>query len=104
MLNCLAPPTNDIRIRQALAKSLNQQVMNKLFGGGLVQISNSPFPKGSQFYSNTAYPAYDIAGAKKLVAAYQKQHGKPTIELVTVPDPRLARVNRCGNRSASPST
>jgi peptide/nickel transport system substrate-binding protein len=92
MLNCLTPPTNDIRIRQALAKSLNQQVMGKLFGGGLVQISNSPFPKGSQFYSNTAYPAYDIAGAKKLVAAYQKQHGKPTIELVTVPDPRLARV------------
>jgi peptide/nickel transport system substrate-binding protein len=92
MLNCLTPPTNDIRIRQALAKSLNQSVMNKLFGGGLVQISNSPFPKGSQFYSNTPYPAYDIAGAKKLVAAYQKQHGKPTIELVTVPDPRLARV------------
>jgi peptide/nickel transport system substrate-binding protein len=92
MLNCLTPPTNDIRIRQALAMSLNQQVMNKLFGGGLVQISNSPFPKGSQFYANTAYPAYDTAGAKKLVAAYRKEHGKPTIELVTVPDPRLARV------------
>ena len=92
MLNCLAPPTNDLGIRQALAKSMNGPTLNKIFGGGLAKMSNSPFPKGSQFYSPTAYPSFDPAGAKKLVAAYKKQHGKPTIELVDdsrpPPDPR----------------
>jgi peptide/nickel transport system substrate-binding protein len=94
MLNCLAPPTNDLGIRQALAKGMNGPTLNKIFGGGLVQISNSPFPKGSPYYSPTAYPSFDPAGAKKLVAAYTKAHGKPTIELVTIPDPRLTRLTQ----------
>jgi peptide/nickel transport system substrate-binding protein len=92
MLNCVVPPTNDLRVRQALAMGMDQQTIQKLFGGGLVQISNSPFPKGSPFYSKTPYPAYNPAAAKRLVAAYKAQHGTPSFELVTVPDPRLTRV------------
>ena len=94
ILNCMAPPVNDIRIRQALAKGMNQQTLQKLFGGGLGEVSNSPFPPGSPFYSKTAYPSFDPAGAKKLVAAYKKQHGKPVVELGTVPDPRLLRLTQ----------
>ena len=94
ILNCLTPPTNDLRVRQALAKGVNQQVLQKLFGGGLNSISTGPFPKGSPFYSSTAFPGFDPAGAKKLVAAYTKENGKPVVELGTVPDPRLTRLTQ----------
>ena len=92
MLNCAVAPTNDLRIRQALAKGLDQAELQKIFGGGLAQTTNGVFPKGSKYYSATDYPTYDPAGAKALVNAYKAEHGTPVIPLVTIPDPRLARL------------
>jgi peptide/nickel transport system substrate-binding protein len=93
MLNCAVAPTNDLRVRQALAMGLNQKVIQKLFGGGLAQSTNGIFPPGSPYYSkNTGYPAYNPTAAKKLVAAYKKEHGSLAFQLVTIPDPRLAKV------------
>jgi peptide/nickel transport system substrate-binding protein len=92
MLNCATPPTNDLRIRQALARGLQQSVIQKLFGGGLTAASNGPFPKGSPYYTNTGYPGYNPAIAKALVKSYKAQHGTPSLQLTTIPDPRLAKV------------
>lgn len=92
MLNCLKPPTNDLSVRQALAKGIDQAEVQKLFGGGFDQAANGLFPKGSKYYSDTGYPTYDPQGAKALVSAYAKAHGPLSINLVTITDPRDVRV------------
>ena len=92
MLNTAVAPTNDLRIRQALAMSLSQATVQKIFGGGFTQPINGLFLPDSPYYSATGYPAYNPAAAKKLVASYKAEHGTPALQLLTIPDPRLAQV------------
>jgi len=92
MLNTAVAPTNDIRIRQALAKGLNQATVQKIFSGGYGEPLDGIFLPDSPYYKKTSYPAYDPAGAKKLVASYKAEHGTPKLELITITDPRLAQV------------
>jgi ABC-type transport system substrate-binding protein len=87
MLNTITPPTNDLRIRQALAKGLNQAEVQQVIGGPPAQPATGIFLPSSPFYSDTHYPTYDPAGAKSLVNAYKAQHGTPSIQLMTIPDP-----------------
>jgi ABC-type transport system substrate-binding protein len=91
MLNCANPPTNDLRIRQALAKATNQAQVIQIFGGGLTKPSNGLFPKGSKYYSATAYPTFDLAGAKALVAEYKAEHGTAALQLTGTTDPRIVQ-------------
>ena len=92
MLNTVVPPTDDIRIRQALAKGLDQATVQKIFGAGYGKPLDGIFLPDSPYYKKTSYPTYDPAGAKKLVAQYKAEHGTPKIELITITDPRLAQV------------
>ena len=92
MLNTAVAPTNDLRIRQALAMSLDQATVQKIFGGGYAKPATGLFLSDSQYYSDTGYPKYNPAAAKKLVAAYAAEHGKPSLQLLTITDPRLAQV------------
>ncbi|MHB8430431.1 MAG: ABC transporter substrate-binding protein [Acidimicrobiales bacterium] len=94
MLNCAAPPTSDLGIRQALAKSMDQAQILKIFGGGssYTKPASGLFLPGSPYYSKTSYPAYDLAGAKALVKQYKAQHGTPALQLSTIPDPRYVQV------------
>ncbi len=87
MLNTDVAPTNDLRIRQALAKSLDTTVIRQLYGGGFAEPINGLFLPSSPYYDATGYPAYDPAGAKALVAQYKAEHGPPSLPLVTIPDP-----------------
>ncbi len=87
MLNTAVSPTNDLSIRQALAKSMDQAQIQTIFGGGFARPTNGLFLPNSPYYSNTGYPTYDLAGAKSLVRAYKAQHGTPTLQLTTIPDP-----------------
>jgi len=87
MLNLAVPPTNDLRVRQALAKAMNQHELQKVIGGPPAQPANGIFPPNSPYYSNTGFPTYDPSGAKSLVAAYKAQHGTPTLNLLTIPNP-----------------
>ncbi|HEY5109856.1 MAG TPA: ABC transporter substrate-binding protein [Acidimicrobiales bacterium] len=91
-LNCVVAPTNDLTIRQALAKSLDQATIQKVFGAGYTQPIHGLFLPDSPYYSTTSFPSYDPAGAKKLVSQYKALHGTPTIQLLTINDPRLAQV------------
>ena len=92
ILNTAVAPTNDLRIRQALAMSLSQATVQKVFGAGFTQPINGLFLPDSPYYSATGYPAYNPAAAKKLVASYKAEHGTPTLQLLTITDPRLAQV------------
>jgi ABC-type transport system substrate-binding protein len=92
MLNTVVAPTNDITIRTALAQSLDQATVQKIFGGGLTKPISGLFLPGSEYYSDSGYPAYNPAAAKALVAKYTAQHGQPKLTLLTITDPRLAQV------------
>ncbi len=92
MLNTAVAPTNDLRIRQALAKGLDTAQIQKIFGGGFAKPVNGLFLPGSPYYSKTDYPTYDPAEAKALVNEYKAQHGTPTLQLITITDPRLAQL------------
>ena len=92
MLNTTVAPTNDLRIRQALAKGLNQATVQKIFGAGFANPVSGLFLSDSQYYSTTGYPTFDPTGAKKLVAEYKAEHGTPSITLLTITDPRLTQV------------
>ncbi len=87
MLNTDVPPTNDFSIRQALAKGLDQPVLQKLLGGPPTQPATGIFTPGSPYYSDTGYPTYDPAAATKLVDAYKADHGTPHLTLLTIPEP-----------------
>jgi len=91
-LNTVVAPTNDLRVRQALAKGIDQAVIQRVFGGGYATPVNGVFLSDSQYYSPTSFPAFDPAGAKKLVAEYKAEHGTPSLQLLTITDPRLGQV------------
>jgi len=92
LLNCAKAPTNDLRIRQALAKATDQAAIQKVFGNGAVQVINGMFLPSSPFFSQTGYPAPDPAGAASLVRQYAAQHGTPSIQISTAPDPRITQL------------
>ena len=92
MLNNAVAPTNDLSIRQALAKAMNQAEVQKIIGGPPAQPANGIFLPDSPYYSKTSYPTYDLSGAKSLVKAYEAKHGTPTLNLLTIPDPLEIKV------------
>jgi peptide/nickel transport system substrate-binding protein len=92
LLNCAQAPTDDVRVRRALAKATDQAAIQKVFGGGSVQPSNGLFLPDSPFYSATGYPTHDPEGAAALVHQYAAQHGAPEIVLSTTPDPRITQL------------
>jgi ABC-type transport system substrate-binding protein len=92
MLNTIVPPTNDLRIRQALAKGLDQKVVQEVTGGPPAQPATGIFTPGSPYYSDSGYPTYDPSAAKALVASYKAEHGTPTVDLLTIPEPLETKV------------
>ena len=92
MLNTAVTPTNDLRVRQALAKGLDVATIQRLFGGGFAKPINGVFLPDSPYYSNPGYPTFDPAGAKALVNEYKAQHGTPSLQLITITDPLLGKL------------
>ena len=92
LLNCATAPTKDLRIRRALAKATDQAAIQKVFGNGTIQVINGIFLPGSDYYSHTGYPAPDPAGAAALVRQYAAEHGTPSIQISTTPDPRITQL------------
>lgn len=92
MLNCARSPTNDPKLRLALAKATDQRAIQKVFGGGAVQVVDGLFLPESPYYSPTSYPKHDSSGAAALIREYIAQHGQPAIELTTTPDPRVTQL------------
>ena len=92
MLNNLLPPTNDLGIRQALAKGMDQAEVQKVLGGPPAKPATGVFLPDSPYYSATGYPSPDPAGATALIRRYTAQHGPPMVQLSTTPDPRITQL------------
>ncbi len=92
MLNTAAEPFNNATLRQAMAKSVNRTQYAKVIDKGIDAPMNGLFLPGSEYYTTTAYPAYDPSGAAKLVQQVQKETGKqPTFSLNSTSDPDTLR-------------
>jgi len=84
-LNMARPPTNDIRIRKAMAYAVDQKSLISVQGlEGIAPVTKQLFAKDSPFYSEEAEKAYahaDVAKAKQLVKEYvndpNRSDGKP---------------------------
>ncbi|MGZ4766171.1 MAG: ABC transporter substrate-binding protein, partial [Ilumatobacteraceae bacterium] len=72
-------PYGDARVRCALSKAIDRKELTDLTAGGLLQSANGVFSPGQEGYlaDNGFNPAQDIAGAKALIADYQKDHPGP---------------------------
>ena len=92
MLNTVTAPTDDLRVRRAIAMATDQTEIIKLFNAGYGVAANGLFLKGSPYYADTGYPSYDPSGAKALVDEYKSQKGTPTFQLLTIPDPRYVSI------------
>lgn len=92
LLNCIRPPTDDLRVRLALAKATDQRTIQKVFGDGTVQTVDGMFLSGSPYHAPTGYPDHDPIGAAALIRQYTAQHGAPVIEITTSPDPRITQL------------
>ncbi|HTJ60050.1 MAG TPA: ABC transporter substrate-binding protein [Candidatus Saccharimonadales bacterium] len=94
-LNLSLPPLDDLRIRQAIAQSLNPQgLVDRLYSGTATPASQFPPPAMLGYDDSvTQFAKADVAAAKKLLA----DSGHPNLEValwyvldasVTVPDMR----------------
>jgi len=92
LLNTAVSPIDDLRVRQALTKATDQAQVQAIFDFGYGRPVNGLFLPGSEYYSATGFPSYDLAGARELVNAYKAEHGTPTLELQTATDPLLAKI------------
>ncbi len=81
ILNVTKPPVDDIRVRQALAYSIDKQKIVDSAFSGMGAVSNGPFVEGSKYYSDTGYPQYDINKARSLVHEYTSQVGPIELSL-----------------------
>jgi peptide/nickel transport system substrate-binding protein len=83
MLNTAVPPTDDIRVRQALAHAIDKQRIINNVRNGIPAKSFGPFARGSPYHSSTGYASFDLDKAKALVAQYQREKGPVSVQLVT---------------------
>ena len=73
MNNVTQPDVSDPRVRLAMAHALDREALNKAINKGLLKIANTPFGTGlSPHEAVDAYPKYDPAAARKLLAEYGK--------------------------------
>lgn len=91
MVNCDAPPLDDVRLRRALALATDQETIVKIAGLGVglefLPITG-PFAKGSPYYADTGYPTKpDLAEARRLVAAVTAEKGRPSFTIGVPNDP-----------------
>lgn len=87
--NNASPPTDDVRVRQALAYATNKTDILQAIGGG--EVRDEYYTKQSPWYSkaaSAATPSYDPEKAKALLAEYvndpTRSDGKPAGTALTI--------------------
>jgi ABC-type transport system substrate-binding protein len=83
LLNTAVPPTDDGRVRLALAHATDKQRIINNVRNGIPPKSFGPFARGSPYHSSTGYPWFDLDAAKALVTQYQHEKGPVSVQLVT---------------------
>ena len=92
MLNTSVAPFNNHDLRVAVAKCINRPQYTKVIDKGVNTPMNGLFIPGSPYYTKTAYPSYDPAGAATLVKKVAQETGKPvSFSLASTSDPQTLR-------------
>jgi peptide/nickel transport system substrate-binding protein len=107
IFNTTAPPLDDVRVREALARAVDQEQIIEIQGGaGVVPPSTQPFNEADPFYSEAvadAWVTYDPEAARELMDEYvndpERSDGKAPGEPVAFrydcpPDPSLVDMSQ----------
>jgi peptide/nickel transport system substrate-binding protein len=107
IFNTTAPPLDDVRVREALARAVDQEQIIEIQGGaGVVPPSTQPFNEADPFYSEAvadAWATYDPEAARELMDEYvndpERSDGKAPGEPVAFrydcpPDPSLVDMSQ----------
>jgi ABC-type transport system substrate-binding protein len=78
----MKPVLNDVTIREACAMAINRAAYFKVIDDKIGAVADGLFRKGSPFYRNPGYPAYNPKRAKSLVTAYKKKHKVSRVSFV----------------------
>ncbi len=72
MLNTLAPPLDDARVRRALAYATNSAELLQTLGRGIGAVADGPYRPTSPWYTPSGYPTKpDLAMARSLLDEYR---------------------------------
>ena len=78
MINTAQAPLDNLKVRQALAYSIDRQKVIDTLYNGISPNANGPFSKGSPYYvADTGYPDYNLARAQSLMKQAQSEIGGP---------------------------
>jgi ABC-type transport system substrate-binding protein len=83
LLNTATSPTDDLRVRLALAYAIDKQKIINRLRNRIPPKSYGPFARGSAYHSDTNYPYFNVDTAKALVADYRREKGPISLELLT---------------------
>lgn len=89
MLNAGDPdsPLADVRVRRAIAHSIDYETVNAARFAGAARVANGPFPPGDPGYlEDTGFPTYDVAAAQALVEEYEAEEGPIELGVRTTSD------------------
>jgi peptide/nickel transport system substrate-binding protein len=82
-LNTVVHPTDDLRVRRAMAYAIDQQRYVNVVNAGITPVSRGPFVPGSPYEGATGYPGHDLARAQALVRDYERDRGKLSLTYTT---------------------
>ncbi|MDH3754712.1 MAG: ABC transporter substrate-binding protein [Acidimicrobiia bacterium] len=81
ILNTTTAPTDDVRIRRAMAHAIDQELIISQFRSDLTEPASSFIDPSSKWWADTEYPQYDPEEAQALVAAYEAEVGPAELTL-----------------------
>ncbi|MFZ0665975.1 MAG: ABC transporter substrate-binding protein [Acidimicrobiales bacterium] len=93
MLNCAVAPTNDIRVRQALAYAANPEVIVQEVWNGIPPVATGPFLTNSPYYAPTGFPKFNLKKAQQLVKEVEADTGPISFNFDTLPSNQYVRIN-----------